>query len=40
LIAGQEREEAKAKQRPLKFLQKPFFHSDLLAALKELLPEV
>lgn len=40
LISGEEREEATAKQRRLKFLQKPFFPSDLLAALKELLPEV
>lgn len=40
LISGQEKEESKAKQRRLKFLQKPFFPSDLLAALKELLPEL
>ena len=40
LISGQSKEEARAAHRRLKFLQKPFFPSDLLAAMKELLPEL
>jgi len=39
LISGQPKEGSGGKQRRLKFLPKPFFPSDLLAALKELLPE-
>ena len=41
LISGHFREEPRAsKEGRVKFLKKPFFPSDLLAALKELLPEV
>lgn len=41
LISGQLKEEAAArKPRRVKFLQKPFFPSDLLAAMRELLPEL
>jgi hypothetical protein len=39
LISGQEKKEAKAKQR-LNFRQKPFFPPDLFAGLKELLPQL
>jgi CheY-like chemotaxis protein len=38
LISGQSKEDGRSKHQRLKFLQKPFFPSDLLAALKELLP--
>jgi CheY-like chemotaxis protein len=38
LISGQFQEQGSCKQRRLKFLPKPFFPSDLLAVLKELLP--
>lgn len=38
LISGHCKEEGSAKQQRLKFLQKPFFPSELVAAMKELLP--
>jgi len=41
LISGHYREQSKAAKNPrVKFLKKPFFPSDLLAALRDLLPEV
>lgn len=40
LISGHYREEPPSKDGRVKFLKKPFFPSDLLAMLKELLPEV
>jgi two-component system, cell cycle sensor histidine kinase and response regulator CckA len=41
LISGHYREEPPgARNRRVKFLKKPFFPSDLLDALRELLPEV
>ena len=41
LISGHYKEvPAGGKHRQVKFLQKPFFPSDLLAAMKELLPEL
>ena len=41
LISGHYREEPKAAENPrVKFLKKPFFPSDLLAALRDFLPEI
>ena len=40
LISGQYEEAPAGKQPRVKFLQKPFSPSDLLAAMRELLPEL
>jgi CheY-like chemotaxis protein len=39
LISGHQKEPPAAKSAQVRFLQKPFFPSELLANLRELLPE-